>query len=101
MDAATDTQLWAERFDSDIGDLFALQNEITGRLANSLGIEMIAAETARSREEPHAIDYILRGRAATFKPNSPEAWADAFSMFERALASIRNPSRHRADWQAL
>ena len=33
IDAATDAHLWAERSDSDTGDLFALQNEITSRLA--------------------------------------------------------------------
>jgi adenylate cyclase len=31
IDAATDAHLWAERFDGDMGDLFALQDEITGR----------------------------------------------------------------------
>src|SRR6202022_4070787 len=35
IDAETDAHLWAERFDRDTGDLFALQNEITGRLANA------------------------------------------------------------------
>jgi len=86
IDAETDMHLWAERFDRDIGDLFALQNEITSRLANSLGIELTAAEAARPTERPDALDYILRGRAATLKPNSPESWAEAISMFERALA---------------
>ena len=33
IDAETGAQLWAERFDRDIGDLFALQNEITARIA--------------------------------------------------------------------
>ena len=33
IDAATDAHLWAERFDGETGDLFALQNEITSRLA--------------------------------------------------------------------
>ena len=33
IDAATDRHLWAERFDRDTGDLFAMQNEITGRIA--------------------------------------------------------------------
>jgi TolB-like protein len=37
IDATTNTHLWAERFDQDIGDLFAIQNEITGRIANTLG----------------------------------------------------------------
>jgi TolB-like protein len=33
IDAATDAYLWAERFDRDTGDLFALQNEIERRLS--------------------------------------------------------------------
>ena len=34
IDAETDAHLWAERFDRDAGDLFALQNEITSRIAS-------------------------------------------------------------------
>src|SRR5947199_2444525 len=41
IDAATNTHLWAERFDHDIGDLFAVQNEITGRIANTPGGELL------------------------------------------------------------
>ena len=33
IDAETGAHLWAERFERDTGDLFALQNEITGRIA--------------------------------------------------------------------
>src|SRR5206468_10715296 len=36
IDAETDTQIWAERFDRDIGDLFVVQNEITARIARAL-----------------------------------------------------------------
>jgi class 3 adenylate cyclase len=35
IDAVTDAHLWADRFDRNATDLFALQNEITGRLANA------------------------------------------------------------------
>src|SRR6266446_2715667 len=86
IDAATDAHLWAERFDRDTGDLFALQTEITGRLANALGVELIAAEAARPTEHPGALDYILRGRAARLRPNSREVYAEAISLFEQALA---------------
>jgi adenylate cyclase len=58
IDAITNTHLWAERFDQDIGDLFAIQNEITGRIANTLGWELIGAETARPTERPDALDYL-------------------------------------------
>jgi TolB-like protein/DNA-binding winged helix-turn-helix (wHTH) protein len=86
IDAATDAHLWAERFDRDIGDLFALQNEITSRIATALGVELIAAEAARPTDNPDAVDYILRGRAAGLKPNSRDTIAERISMFERALA---------------
>ncbi len=86
IDAATDAHLWAERFDRDADDLFVLQNEITNRIANALGVELIAAEAARPTEHPDALDYILRGRAAGLKPGSRESYAERISLFERALA---------------
>jgi adenylate cyclase len=81
IDAATDAHLWAERFDHDTSDLFALQNEITSRIANALGVELIAAEAARPTAHPDALDYILRGRAT-----APEAYSGRISLFEHALA---------------
>ena len=86
IDAATDAHLWAERFDRDTGDMFALQNEITSRIANTLGVELIAAEVARPTERPDALDYILRGRAAQLKQKSQDSYAEPISMFEHALA---------------
>jgi TolB-like protein len=86
IDAATDAHLWAERFDRDTADLFALQSEITSRLANALGVELIAAEAARPTEHPDALDYILRGRAAWAKLPTRDNCAGAIGLFERALA---------------
>jgi adenylate cyclase len=86
IDAATDAHLWAERLDRDTGDLFALQNEITSQLANALGVELIAAEAARSTEHPDALDYILRGRAVFLKPRTPDTYREAINFFEHALA---------------
>ncbi|MBV8894437.1 MAG: adenylate/guanylate cyclase domain-containing protein [Acidobacteria bacterium] len=86
IDAATDAHLWADRFDGNTGDLFTLQSEITSRLANALGIELIAAEAARPSEHPDALDYILRGRAALLKPRTLETHREAIDLYERALA---------------
>jgi tetratricopeptide (TPR) repeat protein len=86
IDAETDAHLWAERFDRDIDDLFAMQIEITSRLANALGAELITVEAARPTENPDARDYILRGRAATLNPTSRDTYAEVISFFERALA---------------
>lgn len=86
IDAATNTHLWAERFDRGIGDLLAMQNEITGRIANTLGWELIGAETARPTDRPDVLDYILRGRAAHRGGGAPEDIARAIELFEHALA---------------
>jgi TolB-like protein len=86
IDAVTDAHLWAERFDGDIGDLFALQDEITSRIAAALNLELIAVEVARPTEHPDVLDYILRGRAAYLKPPSRDTLAERISMLEHALA---------------
>src|SRR5215471_17011416 len=84
--ADTDAHLWAERFDRDMANLFAVQDEITGRIAVALDAEIIGAETARPTARPDALDLILRGRAAFLKPLSRETFDEAIGYFERALA---------------
>jgi TolB-like protein/class 3 adenylate cyclase len=64
IDAETDAHLWAERFDGDMADLFAVQSEVTSRIANALNLELINVEAARPIEHPGVLDYILRARAA-------------------------------------
>jgi TolB-like protein/class 3 adenylate cyclase/tetratricopeptide (TPR) repeat protein len=83
--ADTDVHLWAERFDGDTSDLFALQDEITGRIASALGTELVDAEAGRSTVNPDVLDYILRGRAAMNKGGGRENLAEAARLFERAL----------------
>ena len=87
IDAENDAQLWAERFDCATGDLFALQNEITSRIAVALDLELVGAEAARRTEHPDALDYILRGQALGYgKAPARENYAEAIALFERALA---------------
>jgi len=87
IDAETDAHIWAERFDHDAGDLFALQDEVTSKIAIALNLEMIGAEAARAAEHPDAFDYVLRGRAAlySYQGSTPESFAEAIGWFERAL----------------
>jgi len=100
IDAETDTHLWAERLDGDAGDLFALQDEITSRIAVALDLELIAAEAIRPTEHPDAVDYILQGRAAVSNPRSRGRYAEAISLFERALA-LDPQSVAAKSWLAL
>jgi len=86
IDAETDAHLWAERFDRGTSDLFALQDEITSRIAVALNLELVTAEAARPTDNPDALDYIFRARAAGSKPLSRAKFAESVPLFERALA---------------
>jgi TolB-like protein/class 3 adenylate cyclase len=83
IDAATDTHLWAERFDRDTSELFELQNDITRQIAVALNSELVSVEAARPTEHPDALDYILRGRAAYNKGATADNLSQAVAMFDR------------------
>jgi TolB-like protein/class 3 adenylate cyclase/Flp pilus assembly protein TadD len=89
IDAETGGHLWADRFGSDLADLGQLQNEITGRIASSLNVELIEAESRRSLQErpdnPDAVDLTMRGLAVWWRPRSKENNKEARALFEQAL----------------
>jgi tetratricopeptide (TPR) repeat protein len=89
IDAKTGAHLWADRFDSDLTDLGQLQSEITGRIASSLNVELIEAESRRSLQEnsanTDAVDLTMRGSAVWWRPRSKENNKEARALFEQAL----------------
>ena len=100
IDAETDAQLWAERFDRNTSDLFAVQDEITSRIAIALNIEIIGAEAARPVEHPDALDYILRARATAQKPDTRRNKAERIGLYERAL-ELDPSSVEAQSWLAM
>ena len=88
IDAETNAHLWAERLDRDTSNLFALQDEITSRIAIALNVAMVGAEAARPIERPDALDYIFRGRAAYYnnKGTTREVLAEGINLFEKAVS---------------
>jgi len=58
-----------------------------------LSSEPVIAETARPIEHPDALDYILRGRAASNKGVTPDSLTQVVDLFEHALAL--DPDRWR------
>lgn len=87
-DTATNAQLWTETFQGDQANLFALQDQVTARIGNSIGREMVVV-AARERETrdstPQATDLILRARAAAFKPQSLKNWEQIEGWYRQAL----------------
>src|SRR5262252_1554646 len=89
VDAESGGHLWAERFDKQRGDLLDMQDEVTTRLARTIHIEMVAAESRRAaRERPgrfDAVDHTLLGCAAWNRNLSLESARRAGRFFETAL----------------
>ncbi len=78
--------LWSEKFDREIEDVFAVQDEIARAIAETLKVRLLPAEAtrlaSRGTEDVGAYDDYLKGRYHFNRREPPEAIAE----FERALA---------------
>jgi len=86
IDAETDSHIWADRFDLLAEDLLWLQDEVTGRIAIALELELLNLEAARPSENPDAFEYILRARAAYNRDSTRDRFGKTISLCESALA---------------
>ncbi len=94
-EAVSGAQLWSDRFDGGEADVFALQDQITARIANSIGreINVIAATDAEKRKtNPQATDFLIRGIALADKPRTLEGLLEQEVLFRKALALDPNNS---------
>jgi adenylate cyclase len=66
INAADSAHLWAERYDRDLTDIFAVQDEVTHHIVDALKIKLTPGEAARIADIPtnslEAHDLFLRGR---------------------------------------
>ena len=64
IDATLGNHLWADRYDRELADIFALQDEITNRVIGSVSPQILLAEAARVRRKPpqsiHAWDLVMQ-----------------------------------------
>jgi adenylate cyclase len=89
VDAESGTHVWADRFNTDRRNLAEAQNEITGRLAHTLDLQLVEAAGRRIEQEkgtdPDASDLAMRGWVLWFRPWSAATRQEAVRAFERAL----------------
>ena len=87
IDSETGSHLWAERYDRDLADIFAVQDEVTGEIVRALSVRLSRDEKRRSRSrhsaDAEAYDYFLRARSY---PISATGRAAARALTERAIA---------------
>jgi len=90
IDTATGGHLWAERFDRDLSDLFAVQDDVTSRIVEALKIALSPAEKARLADggtsNIAAYDLMLRGREFLLgETKNREGFEQAITYFAQAL----------------
>jgi adenylate cyclase len=98
IDATSGSHLWAERYDRDLTDIFAVQDEVTTQIVGALKVTLSPAEKARLVEkEPSnivAYDCVLRGREIMLgKEKNRETFEEAVTFFKKALELDTNYSQ--------
>jgi TolB-like protein/Flp pilus assembly protein TadD len=89
VDVATSFQLWSERYDREMEDVFAIQDEIATSIVNALKVVLTEKEEVAIRKIPtqsvRAYEYYLRGRQL-FHQRRPETLEAAEDLYRRAIA---------------
>ncbi len=95
-DARIGQQLWAERFDREIGDIFAVQDEIAHRIVATLAVTLSDEERKRLAHRYtgniEAYDLFLRGQEAYVRQD-PDDNARAQELYRSAIALDPNFAR--------
>ncbi|HZP20309.1 MAG TPA: adenylate/guanylate cyclase domain-containing protein [Bauldia sp.] len=91
ISAANGGHLWAERYDRDLTDIFAVQDEVTRHIVEALKVRLTPAEATRISEvptkNPEAHDLFLRARELLLGQRSDRSVFDqAIMLLERAIA---------------
>jgi adenylate cyclase len=88
IDAASGHHLWAERFDRDLEDVFAVQDEVVQKIVATMSGKLGETERSRARtlssESLAAYDLVLKGRELWHKFNAEDNRA-ARALYHKAL----------------
>ena len=102
IDAELDRHVWAERFDRQIEDVFAIQDEVVASIVATLAGRVEAASRDRAKNKPTdnmaAYECVLAGKTLHHR-RSPEANKQALEMLERAI-QLDPGYAHAHAWKA-
>ena len=88
IDAATGNHIWANRYDGDLSDIFALQDEITHKVVAAIEPKLLEAEALRSQnsspEDLGAWDMVIHANSLFWRLNKPDGEA-AMAIIRRAV----------------
>jgi len=90
MDAASDREIWADRYDRELTDLFLIQTAVAEEIAKALHARLLPEERSRIARQPttnaEAYDLYLRAQEYAQRPlPSPEEVESAVKLYRRAI----------------
>ena len=109
VDTTTGYHLWAQNYDRDLHDIFAVQEEIARRITQALAVRLTMQEDKHMgrpyTSSPIAWEYFMRG-AELYRRFTPQENAQARALFEKAIdldtefarAYANLAATHRQDW---
>ncbi len=88
VDASTGDQVWTQRYDRQLHDIFALQDEIVQSLAATLNLQLTILQRGwflpQRTKNLEAYDYFMRGFEYYWSP-TPDGLAKGRKMFEKSV----------------
>jgi TolB-like protein/Tfp pilus assembly protein PilF len=103
VDARTDAHLWAQTYDRDLADVFAIQSEIAKAIADQLNAKLSGKEKrelgARPTKNPDAYDAYLRGLA--FEGGVQDFQASLLKSIEAFENAVRLDPEFAIAWAHL
>ncbi len=88
-DTASGAQLWSESFEGQLANLFALQDQVTARIGNSIGPQMVILAARDSLKRPDSAkvaDLLLRVRALNLQTTTLETNEQMEKLLRQMLA---------------
>ena len=88
VDTATGFNVWAERYDRKLSEVFAVQDEVTGSIVSALALNLTRQEKQRLTRQAtanlKAYDFFQEGQRL-YKISTPETNRQAYEMYRRAI----------------
>jgi tetratricopeptide (TPR) repeat protein len=90
IDGTTGGHVWAERYDRDYADIFALQDEVIGKIVEALSVQLTESEQTQVARLPtrnlEAYDYYLRAEQELHSPAGDVGLLRALELYQKAIS---------------
>ena len=89
IDALTGLSMWGERYDRQYADLFAIQDDVTGKIISALKVELSEGERTQIEKIPsdnlEAYDYYMRAEHEGLLYSDVETYRRTLSYYQKAI----------------